>query len=154
MTLERELEGNAVARRRSAWMWAGRVVAVLVLAGLAVYLWKVGLDKADKLASVLSLLAAVVAVVAPYLLPSPRDMRSRSTQSVVNAVVGGHLTQARDAHGVQVRAAAATPSPATAHPAPAVEPAPDRPGGQCVNGAWVGGNLTQVDGADGDVTVG
>jgi hypothetical protein len=148
------LEGIAVARRRSAWLWVGRVVAVLVLAGLAVYLSKVGLDKADKLGSVLSLLVAVVAVVAPYLLPSPQGGGSRSTQSVVNAVVGGHLTQVRDAHGVQVRAAAATPPPATAHPAPAVGLAPDIPGGQYVNEVWVSGNLTQVDGADGDVTVG
>ena len=59
-------------RRRSGWIWGGRITAVAVLAGLAVYLASVGLDKADKLASVLGLLVAVAALVAPYLLPSLR----------------------------------------------------------------------------------
>ena len=40
-------------RRRSGWIWGGRIAAVVVVTGLAVYLASVGLDKADKLASVL-----------------------------------------------------------------------------------------------------
>ena len=36
-------------RRRSGWIWGGRITAVVILAGLAVYLASVGLDKADKL---------------------------------------------------------------------------------------------------------
>lgn len=53
------------------WVWAGRVVAVLVLAGLGVYLARVGLDTADKLASSIGVLVAVATLLAPYLLPAP-----------------------------------------------------------------------------------
>ncbi|GAB3004729.1 hypothetical protein GCM10027184_72480 [Saccharothrix stipae] len=50
-------------------MWAGRVVFGLIVAGLAVYLFKVGLDDADKLGSSIGGVAAVAALLAPYLLP-------------------------------------------------------------------------------------
>lgn len=60
-----------VPRRTSGWVWAGRIVAVLVLAGLGVYLVRVGLDTADKLASSIGVLVAVAALLAPYLLPPP-----------------------------------------------------------------------------------
>ena len=141
-------------RRRSGWIWGGRIAAVVVLAGLAAYLASVGLDKANQLASVLSLLVAVAALVAPYLLPSSAGggSESGSAQQVTNTVVGGHLTQVRDAKGMRVhgRVTAASPSAAPA----ASGPVPEGQGGQYVNGVWVGGNLTQVDGADGDITIG
>lgn len=140
--------------RRSGWIWGGRIAAVVVLVGLAAYLFSVGLDKADKLASVLALLVAVVALVTPYLLPLPDGDHSgsRSAQHVTNTVVGGHLTQARDAKSVQVH----TSVPPRLSPVdpPKAGPVPEAQGGQYVNGVWVGGNLTQVDGSDGDVTIG
>lgn len=140
-------------RRRAGWIWVGRIAAVVVLAGLAAYLAAVGLDKADKLASILSLLVAVAALVAPYLLPSSDGDRSKPElpQQVANAVVGGHLTQVRDAKAVHVRGSV-KPGPAQAHPAGG-EPVLEGESGQYVNGVWVGGNLTQVEGADGDVTI-
>ena len=66
--------------------------------------------------------------------------------------MGGHLTQVRDAKGVRVHG----PVPAGPPQAPPVDgyPAPEGQSGQYVNGVWVGGNLTQVDGADGDITIG
>ena len=78
-------------RRRSGWIWGGRIAAVVVLTGLAVYLASVGLDKADKLASVLGLLVAVVALVAPYLLPSADGGHPEpaSVQRIANTVVAG-----------------------------------------------------------------
>jgi hypothetical protein len=135
-------------RHRSRWIWGGRVVAVVVVAGLGVYLSTVGLDKADKLAGVLGLLVAVAALVTPYLLPSSDRSSSGpgSVQSVANTVVGGHLTQMRDAGGVRAK------GPATAPPGAA--PPPDSRGGQYVDGVWVSGNLTQIDGSEGDVTAG
>jgi hypothetical protein len=139
---------------RSSWIWVGRVIAVVVVACLAAYLFAVGLDKADKLASVLGLLVAVIALVAPYLLP-PSDQdhsKSESTQSVTNAVVGGQLTQVRGTRGVKVHGSTAPLPNVTA--APATGQAPKAEGGQYVNGVWVGGNVTQVDGAAGDVTIG
>lgn len=141
-------------RRRPGWIWGGRIAAVVIMAGLAAYLSSVGLDKADKLASVLSLLVAVAALVVPYILPPTDGDNSEelATQRAVNTVVGGHLTQVRDARGVRVQ------SPATSGPPRTLpdkaDPVPEGQGGQCVNGVWVGGNLTQVNGADGDVTIG
>jgi hypothetical protein len=141
-------------RRRSGWIWGGRIAAVVVLAGLAVYLASVGLDKADKLASVFGLLVAVAALVAPYLLPSSDEGHSEPgpVQQVANAGVRGHLTQVQDAKGVRVR------DPVTAEfpqvPLSGGDPAPEGQSGQYVNGVWVRGNLTQVDGAGGDITIG
>ncbi|MEU4190432.1 hypothetical protein AB0E69_00885 [Kribbella sp. NPDC026611] len=54
------------ARRRvGIGIWLVRAAAVLVLAGVATYLYAVGLDKADKLASALSLLVAVAVLLGP-----------------------------------------------------------------------------------------
>ncbi|WP_239395560.1 hypothetical protein [Frankia sp. CiP3] len=43
----------------------------LVVVGLVVYLAVVGLDSADKLASSIGVVVALLALGAPYLLPSP-----------------------------------------------------------------------------------
>lgn len=51
-------------------MWAGRVAFGLIVAGLVVYLVVVGLDKADKLASAISVVVALVALAVPFLLPA------------------------------------------------------------------------------------
>jgi len=140
--------------RRSGWVWGGRIAAVAALAGLGVYLASVGLDRADKLASVLGLLVAVIALVAPYVLPTSLGDHSGSgsVQQVTNTAVGGHLTQVRDAKGVHVNGPAVSGLPKA--PSPAPTPVPEKIGGQFVNGAWVGGKLTQVDGTDGDITIG
>lgn len=58
-------------RRSRRWVWAGRVAFGLIVTGLVVYLVAVGLDKADKLASAIGAVAALAALGAPYLLPSP-----------------------------------------------------------------------------------
>ena len=141
-------------QRRSSWIWGGRIAAVMVLAGLTIYLASVGLDKADKLASILGLLVAVAALVVPYLFPSLEGSRSKSesVQYVANTVVRGHVTQMRQVGSVQMQGPV-TSAPTQAVP-PAARPLPEAQGGQYVNGAWVGGNLTQIDGADGDVTIG
>lgn len=59
----------AVLHRNRRWIWAGRVVAVVILVGLAVYLLLVGWDSASKIGSALGLPIAFAAFVAPYLLP-------------------------------------------------------------------------------------
>ena len=66
-------------RRRSGWIWGGRIVAVVMVAGLGAYLASVGLDKADKLAGVLGLLVAVAALVTPYLLPPAEAAHGQGT---------------------------------------------------------------------------
>jgi hypothetical protein len=124
-----------------------------VLGGLGAYLSDVGLDKADKLASVLVLLVAGATLVAPYLLP-PSDgdhSEPRRAQHVANTVVGGHLTQIRNLGRLR------TQGPVISGSRHAVTPAARQPSesqsGQYVNGVWIGGNLTQIDDADGDVTI-
>lgn len=57
--------------RSSRWIWAGRALAGLILVAVGGYLVRVGLDTADKLASSISLLVAIAALLAPYLLPAP-----------------------------------------------------------------------------------
>lgn len=56
-------------RQRRRWVWGGRVIALLALIGLAIYLWQVGLDRADRLASSIGLVVAVAALLAPYVVP-------------------------------------------------------------------------------------
>ena len=144
--------------RRSGWIRCGWVVAAAVVAGLIVYFLIVGLDKADKLASVLSLFVAVLALAVPYLLDKSRSSAasavlgaaSGSQQSVADTVVGGNLTQAIRVGGERLTdtvTPAATPETA---PTAGREPISSR--GQYVNGAWVAGNLTQISGADDGVT--
>ena len=145
-------------QRRLKWVWVARIVAILVLAGLAVYLSLVGLDKADKLASVLGLLIAVATLVAPYLVPSAdgNDSVAGPRQRIASAVIGGHVTQVWRADSVRVTG---TPAPhlPQVKPSEASSPPADDGGhesAQQIKGVWAGGNVTQVADADGDVTIG
>ncbi|GIG93170.1 hypothetical protein Pen02_81060 [Plantactinospora endophytica] len=62
-----------MARRGRRWLWAGRLVCLLLVGGLVTYLMSVGLDKADKVASGIGAVAALLALIAPYLIPSSQD---------------------------------------------------------------------------------
>jgi predicted exporter len=84
-----------VPRRNCKWIWSGRITATLVLAGLVGYLAWVGLDTADKLASCISVVIAVAALLVPYLLPTlssgdsiPEPDRVEDS-GVATATVGG-----------------------------------------------------------------
>jgi hypothetical protein len=78
------------------------VFGVLV-AGLAVYLLRVGLDKADKVASSISVLVALVALGAPYLLPPPGGGAVRTEpdrvedSNAATATAGGQANTGVDA---------------------------------------------------------
>jgi hypothetical protein len=61
-----------VARRSARLMWSGRVVFGVIVVALVIYLFVVGLDKADKLGSSIGGVVALVALGAPYLLPQRR----------------------------------------------------------------------------------
>lgn len=49
------------------WNWIGLAVTVAVLAGLGSYLARVGLDKADKIASVAGLFVAAAGLLGPWI---------------------------------------------------------------------------------------
>ncbi|MBT2450817.1 hypothetical protein J7F03_27840 [Streptomyces sp. ISL-43] len=95
-------------RRNQAWIWTGRILAALVLAALAAYLVTSGLDKADKVSSAISLLIALAALLAPYLLPtrapsqpqSPHLPQPQPPQSVEQA--GNGVTNVSRSQGVQI----------------------------------------------------
>jgi hypothetical protein len=61
-----------VVGRGVRWVWVGRVVFGVIVAGLVAYLVVVGLDKADKVSSSIGAVLALIALVAPYLLPRSR----------------------------------------------------------------------------------
>jgi hypothetical protein len=85
-------------RRSRAWIWVGRTVAGFGVAALAGYLFASGLDKADKLGSAIGAMVALVALVAPYLLPAQE--RPGPTQAPDRAGNGG--IDLRHARGVQI----------------------------------------------------
>ncbi|MFI6294796.1 hypothetical protein ACIBEJ_24620 [Nonomuraea sp. NPDC050790] len=60
----------SLPRRTRTWIWAGRIVFLIGVIGLVSHLASVGLEKADSLGSVVGALAALGALVAPYLLPA------------------------------------------------------------------------------------
>jgi hypothetical protein len=87
-----------VARRSAIWVWVGRSVAAVVVIVLAVRLIAVGLDKADKVASVIGALVGIVGLVASYLFPSG------SSSDGAGEPPPGSVT-VRDSSGVQINQA-------------------------------------------------
>ena len=66
-------------RRTRKWIWTGRVAAVLIVIGLAGYMYAVGPDQAGKLAVPASVVIALAALFAPYLLPAYQSPTSPPT---------------------------------------------------------------------------
>ncbi|GAA4607774.1 hypothetical protein BJY16_006502 [Actinoplanes octamycinicus] len=93
-------------------MWVGRGLFGVIVAGLVVYLVAVGLDQADKLASGIGAVLALVALAAPYLFPPassasvPDEVRDTGA---ARASAGGHANTGIDAPGDE-RAARVTRS--------------------------------------------
>ena len=113
------------------WIWLGRAGAATIVGGLGLYMVVVGLDDADKIGSSVAALVAVLVLVAPHLV-SDRSVRSDGlAQSVSDTVVIGNLSQTRDVGG----------------------PVRSSKEGQWINGVWVGGNVTQIGGVAGDVSL-
>jgi tetratricopeptide (TPR) repeat protein len=61
-----------VPRRDRRWLWAGRAVTLVIVAGLGWYFWRVGWERASVIAGVVGLFVGLIALVAPYLLPAPQ----------------------------------------------------------------------------------
>ncbi|GAA1588106.1 hypothetical protein [Actinoplanes couchii] len=60
-----------MARRSARLVWVGRGVFGAIVLSLIVYLLLVGIDTADKIASSVSVVVALVALGTPYLLAPP-----------------------------------------------------------------------------------
>lgn len=95
--LQRLVSGNGMRGRTATW--AGAVIAGVALAGLAGYLVVMGLDKADKLASVLGMFAGLGGLAISAIgLVGERTKRA-DAQSVRGSSAGGSVTQVRDVKG-------------------------------------------------------
>ncbi|MEU9844775.1 hypothetical protein AB0C69_36800 [Actinomadura sp. NPDC048032] len=90
--------GDDVGMTRHGWAWTGAGVSVAAVAGLGAYFAAVGLDKADKLASVVGALTALIGLaMAAYGLfaPGGHQVSQRATasgQGRVNQVGGKQAT--------------------------------------------------------------
>jgi hypothetical protein len=154
-----------VPRRNRRWVWAGRITAVLVLAGLTSYLARAGLDTADKLASSIGVVSAVAALLAPYLLPAPQPVppqgtaaREASEQTVTGSGVGGDVRQISGVAGGVRIGPAPTGQPLTAPvppspPAAVPSAAPAAAGSQVAGNSTVTGSVTQIGDVGGDVDI-
>jgi hypothetical protein len=58
-------------RRSTRWIWTGRAIFAVVATATVVYLANVTLSRADMIASCISAILALGALVAPYLFPRP-----------------------------------------------------------------------------------
>ncbi|MFE5325445.1 hypothetical protein ACFRCG_03350 [Embleya sp. NPDC056575] len=137
------------------WAWVGGVVAGAALVGLAVYLVVVGLDEADKWASVLGLFVALVGLVVS-VVGVWRERTASGGQSVTDGVIAGGVAQVSDTGG-NVRITRRGTGPVV--PPSATPGAPPSAGdtapadGQRVHGGTVSGPVDQVQGTDGDVDI-
>jgi len=142
---------------KRAMGWIGAVAAGLALVGLGVYLVVIGLDRADKVASVIGMFAGLagLALAAYGVLLTRRGLGQpigRAGQVVAGSSVGGDVLQVRGVRG-NLRTGPATASPAPPQagsaPPPPSAPAP-APGSQSVTGSQVAGPVRQVDDIGGD----
>jgi hypothetical protein len=147
-----------MTQRNPRFVWISRIIAISVIVGLAIYLIFVGLNAADKLGSAIGAVVALVALLAPYVLP-PRGAGAAISpaQHVSDAVIGGRLTQIGSVKGkLQIGprrtgqtasqvASASLPSAATTQ-----TPTSD---GQHITNVRVGDDVTQAGRVDGDVTL-
>jgi hypothetical protein len=100
-------------RRSPVWIWAGRIVAALIVAGLIGYLVAVGLDTADKLGSAISTVVALVALLVPYLLPAsqpttPLGAPTDGKDAPAKGPASQTRVDLREAKGVQINQPGAT----------------------------------------------
>lgn len=118
---DRDGLGVVVPHRSQRWVWAGRLAFAVIVAGLTAYLVMVGLDKADKLGSGISVVVALVALAAPYLLPPPSAVAPMvepdrvDHSGAAHATGGGQANTGLDAVGDDRSAHVTCSGDATAH---------------------------------------
>mgnify|MGYP001043098371 CR=1 FL=1 len=127
------------------------------LVGLGAFLVVVGLDDADKWASVIGVFVGLIGLAVSVCgLVLARRSSTGGGQAVTNSLVGGRVVQARGVQG-SVRVGPSGPAAAGA----AVPPAPagstgggsPPPNGQSVGRSRISGPVYQVDGVGGDADI-
>lgn len=134
--------------------WVGGTIAVLAVGALAGYLIAVGLDDADKVASVIALFVAL-AGLAVSVAGLRRQARSSSGQVVQSSSIGGGIAQIADTDGsVKIRRSGNPAGPPPAPPAGTTSPATSpSEGGQSVRDTATSGPVDQVRDTGGDVEI-
>ncbi|WP_218162376.1 hypothetical protein [Streptomyces sp. Ag109_O5-10] len=133
--------------RTQKWIGIGSGSAIVV--GLVSYFAIVGLDKADKLSSVLGLLLSIASFVMGWL---GYARENEAGQSVQNASVGGGVTQVSGTQGnVRIQRRGVPTSPSSGPPSPGAGGISES--GQVVGGSSVGGHVEQVSDTGGDVHI-
>ncbi|MFF4450127.1 hypothetical protein [Streptomyces sp. NPDC001502] len=138
-----------------AQAWIGGTIAILAVGALAGYLIAVGLDDADKVASVIALFVAL-AGLAVSVAGLRRQARSSGGQAVEKSSVGGGIAQVDDTKGsVKIVRRGTQTGPPPAPPAGTTPPAAPAPseGGQSVQGTAAAGSVDQVQETGGDVEI-
>jgi hypothetical protein len=130
------------------WLVAGAVLVVL-----GIFLVAVGLDDADRWASVFGLFVGL-AGLGLSAIGLRQARRQAGAQAVTDSTVGGRLTQVRGVAGsVRIGPVSVSGSP----PRQATPPSSSRTAapvdGQLVDGSQVAGPVQQVDGVGGDVEI-
>jgi lysylphosphatidylglycerol synthetase-like protein (DUF2156 family) len=78
---------------RSKSVFVILVSTAVVCAGLAIFLWTQGLDRADKLASVLALFAGIIVAVISYLAkPRPQEPSQAQVANIPEAAAGSRYS--------------------------------------------------------------
>lgn len=134
-----------------AQAWLGGVVAGTAFAALAGYLIKVGLDNADKVASVIGLFVAL-AGLAVSVAGLRRQAGTGGAQAVENSTIGEGITQIADTGGSVKITRRGTHGAAPAAPTGAAPPTTaSSDGGQTVRGTSTAGPVDQIRNTSGDV---
>lgn len=127
----------------------------LLLIGGGVWGAVADLDAADKIASVVGAVCAVLGLaLSAYGVMLARRGSGAGGQSVTGSSVGGGVTQVRGVQGnVRIGSTGTPPAgPVVPPPAPST-PLAAPPGGQSVTGSQVAGSVHQVDGVGGDADI-
>lgn len=135
---------------------AGGAILSLAAVGMAIYFGKVGLDNADKLASIIGLFVAIigVALTVSGLWLNHRATNTQTGQSIGHSRVSGDVAQIRNVQG-GIRIGRPQPSGATVASRPPSQPSSQSQEAketQSIRGSEIGGSVYQVENA-GDLTI-
>jgi hypothetical protein len=136
--------------------WAVATIGGLALVGLGTYFVATGLDRADKLASVIGAFVGMIGLaVAMYgVVLARRGQIQPDGQTVAGSTVGGEVLQVRRVHGgLRVGSRAAAPLSAPVVSARSASRPTTTPGGQSVIGTQTSGPVRQVDDVGGDAVI-
>jgi hypothetical protein len=135
----------------TAWVFGG-----LVLAGLGAYLFKIGLDRADKFASAAGLFVVLVGLAVDVygVFLSRRKGESSSAQVITGSTVGNDVFQVKDAKkAVRIKLGGSEPIPRKPAPEGSRRSSPPPLGEQVIADSSVGGSTSQIEGVGGDVEI-